>query len=426
MEGAEANKINPAKAEEIFNLMAKFAEYGFNKSHSAAYAIVAYQTAYLKAHYPVEFMAALMSSEKDNQEKVVRLISECREAGLSVLPPDVNDSGYKFTVAEGAIRFGLGAVKGVGAAAIDSIIEARREGPFENLYNFCERVDTQKVNRRVIDSLIKCGAFDKSGGADRAVMAAAVDDALEAGARAQRDRKDGQSSMFNMLGGPGSTELNWPKIEPWRENVRLAFERESLGFFITGHPLAQYAAELNVISSATATEAKGKPDKAEVRVGGVVEKVQTKLDKKGKTFAYLTIEDLTGSVEVLVWSDTYAKCAEFLKPEQVIVVQGQVDAGEKGGQANAKIIAKDIMTLTEAVEQKTSTISFKLPRARMPEMLPFFENTLQNYPGSATAYIHLADADGVAVYRLDKSLKPCRELIEATRRDLGPSSLELR
>ncbi|UQZ89347.1 DNA polymerase III subunit alpha [Deltaproteobacteria bacterium Smac51] len=428
MEGAEANKVDPKKAEEIFNLMAKFAEYGFNKSHSAAYAIVAYQTAYLKAHYPVEFMAALMSSEKDSQEKVVRLISECRAGGVEVLPPDVNDSGYKFTVAGGAVRFGLGAVKGVGAAAIDSIIEARREGPFENLYDFCERVDTQKVNRRVIESLIKCGAFDKSGGADRAVMVVAIEEALEAGARAQRDRKDGQTNMFDLLAQSSSdvAAISWPKAEPWRENIRLAFERESLGFFITGHPLAQYATELNVVSSTTAADAKTKSDKVEVRLGGVVERVQTKLDKKGKTFAYVTIEDLTGSIEMLVWSDTFSKCSEFLKPEQVIVVVGHVDAGEKGGQINAKIIAKEIMTLTEAVEQKTQTISFKLPRTKVPELLPFLKNITQSYPGSTPAYIYLSDGDGVAVYKLDKPLKPCRELIESTRQNMGPSSLELR
>ncbi|MDR2947086.1 MAG: DNA polymerase III subunit alpha, partial [Candidatus Adiutrix sp.] len=306
MAGAAENKIDLQKAKAVFDAMAKFAEYGFNKSHSAAYAIVAYHTAYLKAHYPVEFMAALMTSEKDSQDKVVRLINECRSAGLSVLPPDVNESSFRFSVSEGAIRFGLGAVKGLGAAAIDSILEAREEGPFTNLYDFCERIDTQKVNRRVIESLVKCGAFDRSGGADRAVMTVAVDEALESGARRQQDRKDGQANMFDMLAqaAPEHNVLKWPTAEPWKENVRLAFEKEFLGFFITGHPLARYETELNVVSSATCDEAKMKADKAEVRLGGVVSKVQVKLDKKGKNFAYVTLEDLTGSIDLLVWSDT--------------------------------------------------------------------------------------------------------------------------
>ena len=429
MAGAAANKLDVKKAKEVFDAMAKFAEYGFNKSHSAAYAIVAYHTAYLKAHYPVEFMAAMMTSEKDSQEKVVRLINECRSAGLPVLPPDVNESGYRFTVADGAVRFGLGAVKGLGAAAIDSIIEARREGPFTSLYDFCERVDTQKVNRRVIESLVKCGAFDLCGGADRAVMVLAIDDALEAGARRQQDRKDGQSNMFDMLAeaSPDKEVLKWPASEPWKENVRLAFEKEILGFFITGHPLARYETELNVVSSATCDEAKMKPDKAEVRLGGVVSKVQVKLDKKGKNFAYVTLEDISGTVELLVWSDTFAKAAHLLKPDEVIVVSGQVDAGEKSGQANVKVIVRDILSLTEAVESRTETISFKIPRSKLnDETLAFLKQVVETFPGGTSTYLKLGDSDGEAIYKIQSSLKPCRELIESAQKHFGPRGLELR
>ena len=430
MDGAKANKIDSQKASHIFELMAKFAEYGFNKSHSAAYAIVAYHTAYLKAHYPVEFMAALMSSEKDNQDKVVRLISECRAAGVIVAPPDVNASGFRFSVADGVIRFGLGAVKGLGAAAIDSIIEARADGPFTSLYDFCERVDTQKVNRRVIESLIKCGAFDQSGGADRAVMIQAIDEALDAGARRQKDRRDGQNSMFDMLAASsaGSSDaISWPKAEPWRENVRLAFEKECLGFFITGHPLARYEMELNVVSSVNTDMVKHKPDKAQVRVGGIVAKVTVKKDKHDKDFAYITLEDLSGSIELLVWSDTYAKSAHLIKPEEVVVVSGVVDAGERAGQANVKIIAKEFMSLTDAVEHGARTISFKCSRAKLnDEMISFIKNTVSSYPGGTPAYLKLVEDDGQAIYELKAKLKPCRELIEAARNTLGVSALELR
>lgn len=430
MDGAKANNIDPQKAGHIFELMAKFAEYGFNKSHSAAYAIVAYHTAYLKAHYPVEFMAALMSSEKDNQDKVVRLIGECRAAGVIVAPPDVNESGARFTVSEGIIRFGLGAIKGLGAAAIDAIIEARAEGPFSSLYDFCERVDTQKVNRRVIESLVKCGAFDKSGGADRAVMIIAIDEALDAGARRQKDRRDGQSSMFEMLAvssGDTAGAINWPKAEPWRENVRLAFEKEFLGFFITGHPLARYETELNVVSSVNADMVKNKADRAQVRLGGIVAKVTTKKDKHDKDFAYVTLEDLSGSIEVLVWSDTYAKSSHLLKLEEVVVVSGLVDAGERAGQANVKIIAKEFMSLSEAVQSGAKAIFFKCTRKQLnEETLRFIKNTMAAHPGGTPAGLKLQEDDGLAIYEFEARLKPCRELIEAARTHLGASGLELR
>ncbi len=428
MEGAKANEVDLKKAEHIFELMAKFAEYGFNKSHSAAYAIVAFQTAYLKAHYPVEFMAALMTSEKDNQDKVVRLIGECRAAGLAVLPPDVNESGYKFTVSGQAVRFGLAGVKGLGAAAIDSIMEARQNGPFTSLFDFCDRVDTQKVNRRVIESLIKCGAFDLCGGADRAVMTAALDDALEAGARAQRDRRQGQNNMFDLLAeaAPQETILKWPNVEPWRENVRLAFEKEYLGFFITGHPLARHEMELKVVSSCRVEQLKELTHESTVRLGGVVEKVQTKLDKKGNKFAFVTLSDLSGSVEIIVWSKTYEEAADCLRPEEVVVVSGRVENGDRGGQATVRVIANEIMPLAEAVGRKTRRVSFKLAAESLDERtLNFIQELSSLYPGSAKTNIYLQDTEGRAVYETDLRLEASAALIEAVRRELGPDCLEL-
>ena len=429
MDGAKENKIDLKKAEHIFELMAKFAEYGFNKSHSAAYAIVAFQTAYLKAHYPVEFVAALMTSEKDNQEKVVRLIGDCRASGIAVMPPDVNESGYKFTVAGNAIRFGLAAIKGLGAAAIEAIIEARKDGPFTSLYDFCDRVDTQKVNRRVIESLIKCGAFDQSGGADRAVMVVAVGEALEASARTQRDRRDGQSNMFDLLAETTADQvkINWPKADPWRENIRLGYEKEFLGFFITGHPLASHEMELKIVSNTTADNLKNRSGGSEVRLGGVVEKVTTKLDKKGNKFAFVTVEDMSGSVEVIVWSKTYEAVAEILVPEKVVVVSGRVENEDRSGQAAARIIANDIVPLAEALGQKTEFVSFKVPHDRLtPDMTAFFKSLIARHPGSAKTRIHLLEQDGMAIYQLEARIKPSSDLIEAVRRELGENSLELR
>ena len=429
MEGVVANKVDAKKAEAVFDLMAKFAEYGFNKSHSAAYAIVAFQTAYLKAHYPVEFMAALFSSEKDNQDKVVRLINESRAAKIEVLPPDVNDSGARFNVVGGAIRFGLGAVKGLGEAAIDSIIEARSEGPFQNLFDFCERIDSQKVNRRVIEALIKCGAFDKSGGAtDRSILMAAIDEALEAGARAQRDRRDGQSNMFEMLAASESEGLSikWPAVPHWRENQRLAYEKEALGFFITGHPLAEYDLEMRVMTSTSCDGAKRKADKSVVRIGGVVAQVQAKTSKTGKRFAYVTLEDLSGSAELLLWSDVYEKSLDFLKPEAVILVVGTVEAGEKGGQANIKVIAKEIMPLSSALEEKVQSIIFKVAKEKINTHLGFFESLKGRYQGTARTYLVIRENGGEAIYKFQETLCPTRQLIEESQQSLGPGSLELR
>ncbi len=438
LKGAEENKIDRKKAEHIFDQMAFFAEYGFNKSHSAAYALVAYQTAWLKAHYPVEFMAALLSSEKDNQDKVVKLMGECRAANLDVLPPDVNESGYKFNVRGRSIRFGLGAIKGMGSAAIEAIIEARREGPFKNLFDFCERVDSQKANRRVLEALIKCGAFDASGGADRAVMCAAIDQVLEGGARAQRDRRDGQHNMFDLLSAAAPEEFvpTWPKVPSWRENERLKGEKEYLGFFITGHPLARFEAELGVLSSTNTEQIKKARDGTEVRLGGVVasvvEKMSQKGKNKGKKFAFITIEDLNGSVEVVAWPDTYEECERLLKPESVVVVRGRVEVAESGwgadsgGGAQVKIIARDIVPLTDAVEKRTTSIIFKMSADSLSsEHFNFIKEISTNYPGGAKASLHLATKNGVAVYQLKQSLKPCSELIEAARNALGEKSLQL-
>ncbi|NIP89018.1 MAG: DNA polymerase III subunit alpha, partial [Gammaproteobacteria bacterium] len=241
LEGCRANKIPPKKAERIFDLMAKFAEYGFNKSHSAAYALVAYQTAYLKYHHRTAFMAAMLTSEKDNTDKILAYIGDCKASGINILPPDVNESMRDFSVVgEADMRFGLAAVKNVGEGAIDSVIEARAEkGPFTSLVDFCERVDGRKANRRVLESLIKCGAFDFAG-ARRAQLMAGLDRAMEIAAGHQRDRASGQSRIFDLMGGESDEqEVKLPNVPEWPERERLANEKEALGFYITGHPLAQ-------------------------------------------------------------------------------------------------------------------------------------------------------------------------------------------
>jgi DNA polymerase-3 subunit alpha len=240
LEGATANGFDLDKAGTIFDLMAKFAEYGFNKSHSAAYALIAYQTAYLKAHYQVEFMAALLTGDMGNSDRVIKDISDCRQIGIQILPPDVNLSGRSFSVTEKAIRFGLGAVKNVGEGAIEAIIEAQVGGPFTGLYNFCERVDLRRVNKRVVEALIKCGAFDSTK-ESRAAMIAGMETAIELGQSIQREQQSAQVSLFGsaeIVRGTGNGGGKLPNVPGWTARDLLAYEKESLGFYVTGHPLS--------------------------------------------------------------------------------------------------------------------------------------------------------------------------------------------
>src|SRR5204862_1197222 len=282
IKGAIERGVPEKKATKIWDHMEQFAGYGFNKSHSAAYAWLAYQTAYLKTNYPAYFMAALLTSERANTDKIVQYIGECRAMGIDVLPPDANQSAMYFTVvprteAQGAgtdnIRFGLAAIKNVGEGAVEAILTARREaGPFRSLFDFCERVDLRAVNRRVVESFIKSGSFD-SLEKRRAALMAAIDRAMEAGQKQQRDREQGQASLLGMLGGaePGMPRApeRLPDVADWPEGERLAYEKESLGFFITGHPLERYKAELAQWANATVGTL-GQLGEKEATIGGAV------------------------------------------------------------------------------------------------------------------------------------------------------------
>ncbi|HEY3450638.1 MAG TPA: DNA polymerase III subunit alpha, partial [Myxococcales bacterium] len=297
MEGAIKLGVDEKVAGRVFDGMEKFAEYGFNKSHSAAYAVITMQTAWLKAHHRVEFMAALLSSEKDNTDKVVPHIGEARASGIEVLQPDVNESEFDFAAVEGKIRFGLGAIKGVGEAAIEAIMAARKTGPFKGLFDFCQRVDLKKVNRKVVECLIKAGAFDFTKVA-RARMFATVDRALERGQADQRDRAVGQSSLFGALAAKTGKSIDaedYVKGEEWGEKERLKLEKESIGFYITGHPLEQYKREVERYARPCAkVQQMRKDDKA--IMAGIIVGVREKVTQSGKKMGWATLEDLSGSV----------------------------------------------------------------------------------------------------------------------------------
>jgi len=381
LEGAKAQGLDLKKAEAIFDQMAKFAEYGFNKSHSAAYALIAYQTAYLKAHYPVEFMAALLSCDMDSTDKVLKNISDCREQGIDVLPPDINTSGQSFTVAGNSMRFGLGAVKGVGSGAVESILEARRDGPFTDLYDFCERVDLRRVNKRVMEALVKCGGFD-SLHKWRAPLMAALDDATAAGQRFQEERDSAQVSLFGDLPSGGGTKAarKFPNIEEWHDKEKLALEKEALGFLITGHPLDRYAGDIKRLANAELARLSDLPDGIEVRICGIVTSMKEITTKKGDRMGFATIEDLTGQVEVTVFSDMYALASQMLKSDDPLVITGKLEKSEKGckilvmkpqeGKGNKfqqqqQSVNGDIKLLHEAQVQSTTRVSLAL---RLPEL----------------------------------------------------------
>ncbi len=361
LEGAKKQGIDPKKAEAIFDLMAMFAEYGFNKSHSAAYALIAYQTAYLKAHYPVEFMAALLTEDMGNTDKVVKNINDCREMGIDLLPPDINESGFSFRVIDKSIRFGLGAIKNVGESAIISILEAREEEPFSDIFNFCERVDLRKVNKRVIESLIKSGAFDSTG-AKRSALFTVMEEAANLGQRIQDERDSAQVSLFGtaeIVKNNGNGHKSLPDIREWDEKLRLNFEKECLGFYITGHPLGRFQTEMKRFSSIDTSGLAELSDKVEVRLCGVVAALKEHITKKGERMGFVTIEDLVGSVEVVVLPNIFQDAAEFLKSDEPLLVAGSFEKGEKSN----KILASSIQLLKAVSERETTTVSFTLNRA---------------------------------------------------------------
>jgi len=405
MQGAADNGIPPDKAGKIFYLMEKFGGYGFNKSHSAAYSMIAYQTAFLKAHFPVEFMASLLTSEMHSTDGVVKYIAECRSHGIEVIPPDINESGKEFSVTGSKIRFGLVAVKNVGENAIESIVEARNEGGrFSSLCDFCERVDLKKVNKRVVESLIKCGAFDSTGDY-RSRMTASMENILDYGQRVQKERSDPQMGLFDMPGNAPAINLPpLPEIDEWSEKQLLALEKESLGFYITGHPLSGHEDILEKFTNANSAGLKEKKDGATVRIGGIVRNLKTiKTKKKGSLMAFVILEDLHGSVEATVFSSLYAKAHDLLSDDRPILIQGQLQKDEN----SVKILADTIIPIDKAEETWTASVHFNLDITRTQrELLVNLKEIFKRHPGSCRAYIHLLNPDKTeTIIALSNSMK---------------------
>ncbi|MBI3183674.1 MAG: DNA polymerase III subunit alpha [Myxococcales bacterium] len=393
MEGCQKNGVDPKVAGEIFDLMEKFAEYGFNKSHSAAYGLITVQTAWLKAHHPVEFVAALLTSEKDNTDKVVDYIAKARAAGHEVLPPDVNLSSLAFGVVEGRIRFGLGAIKGVGESAIAATLEARVEGPFRSLFDFCERVDSRRVNRKVVEALVKAGAFDFEKRPRRQLFET-IERAVERGAATQRDREVGQSSLFGLMvaerEGPVYLVKNeYAPVEEWSERERLSYEKEAIGFYVSGHPLHQYERELRRYARPARAVQEARRDE-KVTVAGIVAALRERPTKTGKRMAWATLEDLSGSVEVVCfpgrengrsvmgadgrWTRSSARPGfeaweGLLKGDDPILVTGKVQLNQRDeDHPVAEILAEEIQSLKEVREKRVKRLEVRLRAEQATEV----------------------------------------------------------
>ena len=424
MQGAIDNGIPADKAGKIFYFMEKFGGYGFNKSHSAAYAMIAYQTAFLKAHFPVEFVASLLTSEMHSTDGVVKYIAECRSQGIEVLPPDINESDKAFTVIGSKIRFGLAAVKNVGENAIESIVAARNDGKFSSQFEFCERVDLKKVNKRVIEGLIKCGAFDSTE-AFRSRMMASLEDCVDYGQRLQKEKADPQISLFDLKADQFAINLpNMSEIDEWDEKQLLAFEKESLGFYITGHPLSEYEDILEKFANTNSSTLKEQNDGDAVRIGGMIRSTKIIKTKKGDLMAFVTLEDLHGSVEIIVFSTLYAKVYDLLTDDSSILVRGHLQKDEN----SVKILADTLIPMDKAEETWSTSIHFNLDITRTDKaLLEQLKGIFSRYPGSCRGYVHLLDpekTDTTIALSDAMKLKAGSSLIREVNRLLGYNAAE--
>jgi DNA polymerase III subunit alpha len=379
---ARTNKIPEKKANAIFDLLEKFAGYGFNKSHSAAYGLISYHTAYLKAHYPVEFMAGLLSNEINNTEKISVFVGECKRMGISILPPDINKSGLNFipemwerpqrpdnrdtkaAPAFNAIRYGLAAIKHVGESAMDAAVCEREErGDFRSLEDFCSRLDSRVANRKMLESLIKAGAFDFLG-RDRAELFACIDQSLSASAATQRDRVAGQVSLFDEADAPITSRKR--PITPWSEHEKLSYEKELLGFYVSGHPLDAYVDLFAVKTYRTIASLSDLEDRASFKIAGALVQIDKKFTRReGKAFAVVWVEDLTGTLEVVLWNEIYMKVADALAPGRVVEIRGTLDRRDEAVRA----IAENVTTLAREQANGTAAKERSASASQQPAVL---------------------------------------------------------
>ena len=438
--GASAKGLEAKKAVELFEMIEKFAGYGFNKSHSTAYALIAYMTAYLKAHYSVEFMAALLSGDIDarnfkKKDSLVEHLEDCRRMNIDVVPPDVNRSEADFTVAEGKIYVGLCAIKGCGQSAVAALTAARRAGgPFRNLFDFCERVDPSQVGRATIEALIKAGAFDSSA-ARRSQNMAVLERAIQAGVSLHADRRSGQKGLFDAIEEEAKdprSAASLPDVPEWEEREKLAAEKEVLGFYLTSHPLAEHEKTLATYCTHNTTEIAGVPHRSEVVMGGMISSIkfsQTKNARAGSTntkYAMFDLEDLNGAVRCILWPEEFANHGHLVQADAALVVRGAVD--RRPGSEEANLIVNELIPFSELTSRFTRGIVIRVSEEQHSERgLEQLHEILRGYPGSCELQLVICLADGSRAYlksagmRIDLNAE-MRQRVDAL---LGPGNVRL-
>jgi DNA polymerase-3 subunit alpha len=427
---AEHNNISKRKANEIFDLLEKFAGYGFNKSHAAAYAVVAYQTAYLKAHYPVEFLAANMTNDMADTAKLGVLTDEARSLGIEVLPPDVNESQVLFAPARdgSVIRFGMAAIKGVGSIAVEGIIQARESGePFSDLFDLCDRCDTRTVNRKVLEALIKSGACDGLAGT-RAGQFSVIDRALAKASSQARDRESGQTSLFGAFEESSqSLKDTVPDLVEWERGEILAAEKELLGFYVSGHPLDQYRELLGQYSLHDSETVKALESRRVTRVGGLIATVQRGISRRtNKPYAIATVEDLKGTFQVLCMNENYDKYQELLLANRTVLVIGEANNSE----STPKIFPQEIIPLDDAPAKFTRQVLFRVNGSELgPEKMEALLGLATSHTGRCPLFLRVRREDGRLVY-LDTSdryfVRPSEQLRAEVNELLGADSYHVK
>jgi DNA polymerase-3 subunit alpha len=422
--GARAKHISSSKAEEIFNLMANFAGYGFNKSHSAAYALIAYQTAYLKANYPEAFMCALLNSEIGNTEKIIQYINEARKMKINILPPDVNSSDEFFKVTPEGIRFGLTAIKNVGKHAAEHIVaERNKRGKYQSLYELCERVDGRIINKRVLESLIKCGACS-SLSSNRAQLLASLDYALELADSRQKEK--GQALLFDTPDAQlGKDYQKLQEVPEFSEKELLSFEKTLLGVYLSSHPLIKYEKELSVFTSHSTKSLLRVKNGEKVTVGGIIQDVKYHVDKKNKNMCFITLEDLEGLVDVTCFSDLYQSASEVIFKDSVVLIKGRVNVP---GEGIIKMVAERIIPLKEAWSELTRSVEIDLsPEGSTREILEKLKNVLKKYKGQCPVYLKIVASEGEKVIiRISPELniRPSEECLKELKKIVGAEKVK--
>lgn len=422
--GAVERGVLAHVATFIFDLMEKFAGYGFNKSHSASYALIAYQTAWIKAHYPAEFMAAVLSADMDNTNKVVHFIEECKALGLQVVAPDINQSEYVFKASSNQrLIYGLGALKGAGQAAIEAIVSARKEqGPFQDLFDFCQRVDLQKLNRRVLEALIKAGAFDSLGQHRSSVMAS-LELAIQHAEQTLRDIKQGQHDLFGVV-NKKVTEMKYIEVPEWSEQERLFGEKEILGLYLTGHPIHRYLTELSHFTSDRIIDLRPTQHKMSV-IAGMIVSVRIIQTKRGDKMAVITLDDATSTVDVLFFSENYFKYRDHLIKDKLIIIEGEVSLDEFSG--GNRMLCREAFSIEEARERFGKYLKIHLPSQKADRMTQLVTLLEKNRGGRCKVAIDYIRDDAKASLNLGETwrVKPTDILIQTLRSLLSENEVEM-